>query len=67
MSPEADGWAELGHPATVGAAIEAADVGRAPTLKAMLADLPGDKKKGLSNQSPNARLHRLDRGERLDD
>jgi hypothetical protein len=44
-----DGWAELMRPATVGDAIDAAQAGLAPTLKAVLDDLPGDKKKALGN------------------
>ena len=55
-----DGWAELGHPATVGTAIEAVDASRAPALKVLLADLPGDKRKALGNLLRDSRGRVLD-------
>ena len=41
------GWEELVKPHTVADAIEAAEANTAPTLKALLADLDGDKHKAL--------------------
>jgi putative DNA primase/helicase len=47
LSQLMDGWAELGAPMTVGNAIDAADRGCAPTLKALLGELQGDRSRGL--------------------
>lgn len=59
-----DAWGELGRPATVGDAIEAAHQGAAPLLKAFLDGLPGDKngkKTALGNLLRDYRGRALDR------
>jgi hypothetical protein len=59
-----DGWAELGQPVTVNDAIDRAYAGFAPTLKAVLDSLPGDKekkKKALGNLLRDYRGRPLDR------
>lgn len=63
-----DAWSELGRPATVNDAAEAAHAGLAPVLKALLDDLPGDKngkKTALGNLLRDYRGRVLD-GRKLD-
>jgi hypothetical protein len=60
-----DGWEELGSPATVNTALELVDEGKAPTLKALLTELPGPRSQVLGNLLRDYRSRVLD-GRKLD-
>ncbi|MCX5682068.1 MAG: hypothetical protein NT049_00050, partial [Planctomycetota bacterium] len=60
-----DGWAELNGAATVGEAVVAANLGTAPTLAALLTELPGDCNRSLGYLLRDCR-GRVSGGRKLD-